>query len=157
MSKANIIDLSLFDLLTETKNLFKGDGDGFALRMYKIDRNIVEFIQNFLIGFFRNGYGVKIDGVNIQAGIDIYNYFLFKSNKPAAMISLFHEAIQTIASTKDATYASSISSINEKELRKAFDEFIPKLLKSANDEFKKLNATELQKKNEEILRTLWVQ
>ena len=147
----------MFDLLTETKSLFNGDKDRFALRMYKIDHNIIEFIQNFFIGFFRNGYGINIDGVNPRAANDVNNHFRFSHTKPIAMINLFNEAIQTIASTKEATYSSSISSFNEKELKKAFDEFIPRLLKNADDEFKVLNAIELHKKNEQTLRALWPQ
>jgi hypothetical protein len=152
MSSINIIDLSLFDLLTKVKDLFNtGDIDDFALRMNNVEVSLIEFIQAFFIGFFRNGYEIGIDGVNDPNLEMINRYFLFRASKPQRMIDLYKEAIKEIAATKSATYSNPP---NEKELKRVFETFIPNLLRSANEEFVKLNAVELSKKIEQVLADL---
>jgi hypothetical protein len=155
MSNTNIIDLSLFDLLTKVKNLFNtGDVDDFALRMNNVKDSLIEFIQALFIGFFRNGYGVNIDGVN-DPGLEMINhYFRFKTSKPQCMINLYKEAKKEIAIARSATYDNPPE---EEKLKEVFEIFIPNLLKSANEEFAKLNAVELSKKTEQVLADLWKQ
>lgn len=139
MTTETTIECSLFDLLDEVGSLLKTDPpeEKRVLTMHKIENNLETFIENFLLQFFRNGYGIDIEGVNKSSLDQIKRHFTlrFWHASPRFMIQIFEEAVNALEDIEVAVY---LNPPKEEDLVNAYRIFIPRMLNTFKKEGEKI-------------------
>lgn len=152
------IEPHLFDLLDEVacllsnSSLDEEDEDDEdlriqkeILRIHKIENRLEDFIENFLLQFFRNSYGLNIDGVNYSSLTKIKRHFRLRFwSSPKEMVKIFEKAIEV---KEDIAVAVYLSPPREKDLVDAYNKFTREMLNA----FKK-EGREIENYNNVVIR-----
>ena len=142
MKTESTIEPSLFDLLEEVALLLGPDSPekNETLRMHNVVQKLRIFLKEFLLQFFRNGYGLDIKGVNDTDLKKIKKHFRFKFNSPKIMIQIFEKTIETINRLLIAIYHDPPK---EQDIIDLYEEWIPKVLKGFQEEGKEIQNFQL--------------
>lgn len=95
-----------------------------VLNAHKLEYSLVEFIENFFLQFFGNGYKIKVDGVNTSS-LDFLKKELDAETKRKRMIYIFEKAITFKRKLQLAVYSSPPK---KTILMEAYRDFIPEIL-----------------------------
>lgn len=137
MKTEKTIEPSLFDLLEDIAVLLGPDSPekNQTLKMHEVGTKLRTFLTNFLLQFFKNGYGLDVKGITDTDLKIIKKHFRFKFSSPKNMIKTFERTINIIDNIFDAVYHDPPK---EKDIIMVYEEWIPKVLKRFRDEGKEI-------------------
>jgi len=131
------IEISLFALLDEVSELLENidkleEPEQRTLNFHKIQDNIESFVDNFFLQLFKNGFGLDLDGINVETLSKIEEHFSGHSEKetPINIIDSFGDVADMLEDIEDAVYMDPPI---EGDLYDAYLNFLPVLF----DDFKK--------------------
>jgi len=146
----------MFDLLDEIPSLEKKMNDlklrraERVLNAHKLEYCLIEFIENFFLQLFGNGYGIKIDGVNTSSFDLIKKKMDTNTNKK--MIDIFERAITSKRKLQIAVYSSPP---RRAILMEAYRNFIPEILLTFKEDGKQMQGyDQLVERIDKVLQTI---
>ena len=139
------IECRVFDDLDEACEVYRANTT-FPMEFkvaYEIRCKVENFIEQFLMQFFRNGYGLNIDGINEVALNDIKKHFHYRRTKPERMIGIFESSLPQMSEIDTVTYTPTQETACV--LSFAMKDFINSMLQAfIQEDDRILNATEVK-------------
>lgn len=122
-----------------------------VLNAHELEYSLIEFIENFFLQFFGNGYKIKVEGVNTSS-LDFLKKELDAETKRKRMIVTFEKAITFKRKLQLAVYSSPPKSTI---LMEAYRDFIPEILLTFKKEGKLMQGySQLVKRIDKVLEQI---
>jgi len=151
MNSDKLIQPKLFTLLAEIKPLLIKISDGNELKplqIRKVRDNIIAFIGNFFIQFFKEGYGYQIEGFNDSTIKEMKKYFLGKTTP----IKMIDQVENYLINSKDIM--GNPYTRETRELKMIYDSFLPSLYNTFKTNYQKVitNHDEIESRFRDFLK-----